>query len=280
MHAPVVDHLHQFCASGETLVEGAIGNARGGAQLLNRGLRKTRVGVKGVRRGDQASRRSVSRSSADIPLYDRPFMSSPCLRYGVDKYSLYHFHLMVMAPGIHHYGCKILFVEGSMRYCLRRPCKKVTSLTSRSSSFWPRTNEAGFISAMRGAGPGRSTDEQAPSRAVVTAAVRSATPSLSKTRSRWVLTVASLMNRPGRSPRWSGPGRPGASTSTSRGGQRSAPGRARPAVTSRARHRRGAGRSRRGPPPGPRGSSRPGGVLQQVAGGAGLDRPQDVAVVS
>src|SRR4051812_49170487 len=91
-------------------------------------------------------------------------MSSPYLQCGVDKYSLYHFHLMVIAPGIHHYGCKILFVEESMRYFLRHPCKKVTSLTSRSSYSCPRMGEVGSIPVVWGAGPGCSAGERSPIR--------------------------------------------------------------------------------------------------------------------
>ena len=112
--------------------------------------------------------------------------------------------------------------------------------------------------------------------AVVTAAVRSLTPSFGKVRSRWVFTVASLMCSSRPISALDSPRATSRSTSTSRGDSDSWPLRA--AVEQLGRHgRRQHGLAARGQPyrlhqVGPRG------VLEQVARRARLDGAQDVGV--
>ena len=114
--------------------------------------------------------------------------------------------------------------------------------------------------------------------AVVTAAVRSETPSFSKMRIRWVFTVASLMCSSRPMSALDSPRATCGSTSSSRGVSDVAPPAAAPGrpacgatggastVSPRAAARTASA------------SSSPRRVLEQVAGRAGLDRPQDVGV--
>ena len=114
--------------------------------------------------------------------------------------------------------------------------------------------------------------------AAVTAAVRSVTPSFSKARRRWVLTVASPMNSSRPTSALDRPRATHPSTSHLARGQLGPDGRRPQPAGQPGHHRRREHRLASGGAPDRVGERSAGSVLEQVAAGPGLDRPHDVGV--